>query len=165
MKLKNIAHVFLLAMVITFGISSASLAEEDGGAAWVKAMETHTGLKGLTPLAGCTFTLSKYTQANGDFIAQADISEKALIDFIMQLWNASKSVSTSDIFKIEIRNELNGSKREINDITEFEIGKMDQIGWSYSYDAGAQSKIKGSAKYLLVTINNARSVSFQVGSD
>ena len=166
MKRKLLALV--LPVVMAIGLCFSPAAAEDKSADWVKAMEIHAGLKGLAPIAGCEFTLGQmgqYAPANGTFTSQTDIPQQALMDFIMGLYEASKSVSASGISDLTVRNEMNGVKRPLEDIAQFKLGEFDQIGWSYAYDAGAQSKIQGSAKYVLITIDNARSVSFQVGED
>ena len=164
---RKLFALVLLAVILT-ALCFSPAAAEDSGADWVKAMEIHAGLKDLTPLAGCEFKLGQmgqYAPANGVFTSQANIPQQALMDFTMRLYEASKSVSTSGISDLTVRNVMNGVKRSLEDIAQFKLDEFDQIGWSYAYDAGAQSKIKGSAKYVLITIDDVRSVSLQVGED
>ena len=161
MKRKLLALVLPALMVVTLCFSPA--AAEDKSAGWVKAMEIHAGLKGLSPLAGCEFKLDAYTPADGTFSAQADIPEKELRDFIEGLWQASQSVSTA-AFSRATWDEGRGRK-EVEDIAQLDLSHLWQIRWTYYYDAGPQSKIQGSAKHMVITIDDKRTVSFMVMPD
>ena len=162
MKRNIFAQFFLAAVVIAFGFSSVAKAAEDGGAAWVKAMEAHAGLKDLAPIAGCMFTLDEYTVADGTFTSQTDIARQSIMDFITQLWEASKRVSKSGISGVETQEKKTEVQRQIEDIAQVDINQIRQIRWRYDYDAGSGSKIRGSLKRMIITIDDSRNVSFQI---